>query len=110
MEQTEQKRRQSWSPFLRLLKRAKLPWKWYILHLVLSLCVSTINVKLPQMAGQIMSGNFDKGVVATYSLVQLGTQLAMASLTIFSTWIALNMDRVLQHSIWKRFLRLPIRH
>ena len=50
------RKKQDMGSFLRLLKRAKIPWQWYILYLILSLALSNLSVKMMAFTGQIMSG------------------------------------------------------
>lgn len=100
--------KQDMRAFLRFLKRAKLPWQWYILYMILSLALGGVSVKMMELTGEIMNGNFDRGVVVSYSLMQLGMLMINLAVSVFMGWIGYNLARVLQHYIWKRFIRLPM--
>ena len=102
------RKKQDMGSFLRLLKRAKIPWQWYILYLILSLALSNLSVKMMAFTGQIMSGDFTPETVAGYSALQLLNLAAGMALGIFLVWINYRLIRVLQHSIWKKFIRLPM--
>lgn len=104
----KKKNKQDMRAFLRFLKRAHLPWKWYLLYLVLSIALGSVGVKMAEATGEIMNGNFDRGIVVSYSLMQMGNLLASLAASIFMGWIGYNLIRVLQHNIWKKFIRLPM--
>lgn len=100
---------QKWGPFFKLLLKSKLPWKWYILNLILRLIISTVTVKLPQLAGDIMQGKiFDQKLIVNYIFITVIMTIVSIVLGLFGTWIDLNTDRNLQKSVWKKFIRMPM--
>jgi ATP-binding cassette subfamily B protein AbcA/BmrA len=103
------KQAQSWKPFLSLLKQARVPWKMYILSLVLSLLISTATAQLPYVAGQIMAGEiFDKGLIGTYVAVTIVLTLVGMSLSLFDTWIGLYTDRNFKRVVWRKLIHIPL--
>ena len=108
---TQKKReKQEWKPFLSLLKEAKLPWGWYCLNIVISLILSTIMMRMPQVAGQIMAGEiFDKKLLATYAAVMVGGSVMTLPLSLFTSWIRLRTDRNLRSIVWKKIIHIPMK-
>ncbi|QSB08732.1 ABC transporter ATP-binding protein [Lysinibacillus fusiformis] len=101
--------KQTWGPFFNLLTKSKLPWKWYVLHLIGGIFLATLNVKLPQLTGEIMQGNiFDANLVTQYITVFVLYTISNIALSIFGSWINLNVDRNIQKLVLKKFVRLPI--
>lgn len=102
--------KQSWKPFFHLLGHSRIPWRWYIANFLLSLGISMITVRLPQMTGAIIQGEiFDRGVIETYLGVTLFSMLLSFFSSIFGAWIGLGTDKNLQSTLWNRILRLPLR-
>lgn len=100
---------QKWAPFIQLIKKSKLPWKWYFLNLIISFGLTTITVKLPQMAGNIMGGQiFDREVVTTYIVVSLVFAIINVPTSIFAAWIDLTTDRRVQNVVWTKLIKMPV--
>nr|WP_314463032.1 ABC transporter ATP-binding protein [uncultured Clostridium sp.] len=101
--------KQKWKPFFKLLLQSKLPWKWYILNLILALALNTAAVKLPQVAGDIMQGNiFNQQLVMKYVVVTIVLTILGSSLGLFGTWVDLNTDRNLEKAVWRKIIRMPV--
>lgn len=102
-------KKQTWGPFFKLLFKSKLPWKWYILNLILGIIISTVTVKLPQLAGEIMQGEiFDKKLIIKYVAITVLMAIITMFTGLFDSWINLNTDRNLEKSVWKKFIRIPM--
>ena len=101
--------KQKWGPFFNLIVKSKLPWKWYILNLLFSFALTTVSVKLPQLAGNIMGGEiFDRQIVTTYIGVSLLLTIINVPTSIFASWIELTTDRKIQNLVWTKFIKMPI--
>lgn len=108
MEQSKVEK-QKWTPFFQLLIKSKLPWKWYIINLILALGLNTVSVKLPQLAGDIMQGKiFNRDLVINYVIITIVLTIAGSVLGLFGTWVDLNTDRNIEKSVWRKFIRMPI--
>lgn len=102
-------KQQKWRPFIDVLIKAKLPWKWYILNLLIAFGLTTVTVKLPQLAGNIMGGQiFDRDIVSTYIWVSLLLAFIMIPTGIFTSWLDLTTDRKVQNLVWAKFIKMPV--
>lgn len=103
--------KQSWKPLFRLLKAAKIPWAWYILSVVISMVIMTVYAGLPQVQGQIMTGQIqDTGTIVTYVLVTIATVLLMMPTILLGSWVSGRTTRNLRQTIWTRIVHMPMRH
>lgn len=83
----KQRQKQEWKPFLRLLREAKIPWGLYIFNLAASMLLSTVLMRMPWVAGQIMAGEiFDRSLVITYIVVMLVSTVVNIPLSLLSSW------------------------
>ena len=102
-------KQQKWRPFIDIIIKAKLPWRWYILNLLISFGLTTATVKLPQLAGNIMGGQiFDREIVMTYIWVSLLLAFITVPTGIFTSWIELTTDRKIQNMVWTKFIKMPV--
>lgn len=107
--EANQVKKQKWGLFFKLIGKSKLPWHWYILNLLISFGLTTVTVKLPQLAGNIMGGQiFDKKIIMTYVGVSILLALLNVPTGIFTAWIDLTTDRKIQNMVWMKFIKMPI--
>lgn len=102
-------KKQNWKSFFNLLGHSRIPWIWYMVNFALSLGISMLTVKLPQMTGEIMQGEiFDRRVIGTYVGVTLCSMAISFFSSVFDSWIRLSTDKKLQNTLLARILRLPL--
>ena len=104
----KQRQKQEWKPFLRLLREAKIPWGLYIFNLAASMLLSTVLMRMPWVAGQIMAGEiFDRSLVITYIVVMPVSTVVNIPLSLLSSWTGYRADRNLRRIVWKRIVHMP---
>lgn len=104
-----EKKKPKWRPFINLLVKSKVPWHWYILAVILQFGITTLYVKTPQLAGQIMQGQiFDKVIVNKYIGITIVMSIIALGRSLFNSWILYFTDRNIQRTVWKKFIKIPM--
>src|SRR5690625_1500955 len=52
-----------WKPFIKLLFKAKLPWAWIILLIIITLGESQLALIFPDLTSKIAGGHIEKAIV-----------------------------------------------
>ncbi len=97
--------------FASLLK-SRVPWLWYLINLVLMAVQARVALLIPQLTGDIMmskSGHLDVHSAVLYISVQLFTLMFSAIVSFSDTLAGLATQRNIQHDIWRKLLRLPMK-
>jgi ATP-binding cassette, subfamily B, bacterial AbcA/BmrA len=96
--------------FIRLVRRAKVPWYLFFLSFISDALSATLFVKLPVLLGDIMQGEiFSGGEITQYGLMSLA-QVAFAffAVTVFN-WVDLKIGVSAGVGIWNKIIQLPMR-
>lgn len=107
----DKKIKQSWKPFLKLLKDSNVLLGWRIASLVFSMVIMTIYAELPYVEGQIMAGEIqDSSTIATYVWATVASALIMVPISLITAWISAKTDMNLRKHIWGKIVHQPMSH
>ncbi len=101
-------KKQSWKPFLNLVKNVKFPWLMIAGVTVLMLVQSTLVLLFPQYTVEIYSGNFSSSLAVTATFVILGQALLLAVIDFIGGYVSAINKMRLQNYVWRRISRLPM--
>ena len=105
----EAKKKQHWKPFLKVLD-PNIPWAWYIINFIVSLFISSITVRLPQITAQIMAGEiFNTGLIVEFTILTIINIIIGTLYSASVTWAGYRAERNIQRSLWRKMIRMPMR-
>ncbi|MDO5738435.1 MAG: ABC transporter ATP-binding protein [Eubacteriales bacterium] len=98
----------SWRPLLKLLKESHLPWWLYLVQLVMVVFSSQLFVTLTEITGDVAQGLItDETVVKRYIFYSI-LLILLGFAPLFSSWVHIRFDRLIQHTAWRKFIDLPL--
>lgn len=103
---SEVKNKGLWRKFFHLVRLAKIPWIGTILYLCVNFSTVYIAVKLPQVEGDIYSGNASVANIAFVICVELISSLLVSVMLAANGVIGGRIDRNFRNAIWNKILRL----
>ena len=95
-----------WRNFFRLVRYAKIPWIGTVIYLCVNLSTVYIAVRLPQVEGDIYSGNASVANIAFVICVELISSLLVSVMLAANGIIGGRIDRNFRNAIWNKILRL----
>lgn len=105
----DEQNRRGWKPFLRLVKKSKLPWGLYVIGLVIGFGGAGIGLILPQYTMEIIDGNiFDNKIVTTYILIGVAGVVLAAGSALMSAIAGPIAKRNIQKTVWTKLMHMPI--
>lgn len=111
MKKENKKIKQSWKPFLKMLKDSDVLLIWRIVALAISMTIGTLYAKLPQVQGQIMAGEIqDSATIWAYVWATIGSALISVPTTLLSAWISARTEKNLRTNIWGKIIHQPMSH
>jgi len=97
-----------WKPYIKLLFKAKLPWAWIILLIIITLGESQLALIFPDLTSKIAGGHIEKAIVfgaigvIVARIIISGIMRFVAKLTMFK------IDKSFRGLIWEQLMRSPI--
>lgn len=95
-----------WRNFFHLIRLAKIPWIGTVIYLCVNLSTVYIAVRLPQVEGDIYSGNASAANIAFVICVELISSLLVSLMLAAYGIIGGRIDRNFRNAIWDKILRL----
>ncbi|CEG29390.1 ABC transporter ATP-binding protein [Bacillus sp. B-jedd] len=106
--QAKQNEKGIWKAYLKLMFKAKLPWKWLIFAIVLNLISTTLTLIFPQYMQKIYSGVFTNPVIfgalaiLLFNVIFNGIVRYVGKLTMYK------IDVSYRGLIWERLMHSPL--
>ncbi len=101
-------KKQSWKPFLHLIRSVKLPWLLILLCIIINFTQGYLTLLFPEYTEDIYAGNFTPALAVTAVLVVLGQSILTALLQFVAGYTS-NLNHMrFQSYIWKKLSRLPV--
>ena len=101
--------RQSWKPFIQLIKKTKLPYGWIVVCILASLAVAQLNLMFPSYTEQITSGDFSAGIIIATIAVLIGGAIADTLYQSVCMIVKGMISKRFRNSMWSKVVRLPIK-
>lgn len=94
--------------FFALLWKARLPYLWILIYIVISVVVTNVGVNVTEYTAQLYAGNVDfVGVLLPFLMVSLISLVISSISGVLSGLCMARIDRNLRRVIWKKIVRLP---
>lgn len=107
----KKKIKQSWKPFLKMLKDSNVLLGWRIFSMALTMAIMTIYAELPYVEGQIMAGEIqDAATIWTYVWATIVSALIMVPTSLLTAWITAKTNKNLRMNIWGKIIHQPMSH
>lgn len=101
--------KQKWGPFLRLYKKVRIPWLLYIGAYLMQFIITTVNLQLPKLTGDIMAGKiFSKTIVWEFVGLTLLAALVQCIQRVINVFADNKLDLRTKNLIWSKIIRLPL--
>ena len=103
------KKKQSWGPFWRVVRR-NTPWAWFIVNtLITSVPVMLQAAIVPQLSGQMLGGDLVEPLLAwEFTGVMILIALLSSASSLSDSWCRLRMSRNIRLALWDRLMDLPM--
>lgn len=98
-----------WKPFIKLLFRAKLPWFWIILLIIITLGESQLALMFPDLTSKIAGGHIEKAIVFGAIGVIVARIFISGILRFIGKLTMYKIDKSYRILIWSQLMRSPIR-
>lgn len=107
MEETKQ---QGWKEFFGLIFKSKLPWKLYIMGLIMLFLSTTLGLIMPKYISGIFEGDiFNNELVRNYIILMSLSTLLVALSALFASLTPAVTMRNIQQTIWSKIIRMPMK-
>lgn len=101
--------KQKWGPFLNLYRKVRIPWLLYIAAYLMQFLITTVNLQLPKLTGDIMAGKiFNKTIVWKFVGLTLLAALIQCIQRVINVFGDSKLNRNTQNLIWSKIIRLPL--
>lgn len=99
-----------WKKFFHLVRLAKVPWFGILIYLGINLSTVYIAVQLPQVEGDIYSGNASVANIVWVICVELISALLVSVMMAAYGVIGGRIDRNFRDAIWNKILHLELKY
>lgn len=101
--------KQKWGPFLKLYRKVRIPWLLYIGGYLMQFVITTVNLQLPKLTGDIMSGKiFNKAMIWKFVGLTLLAALIQCIQRVIYVFSDNKLIKNAQNLIWSKIIRLPL--
>ena len=110
MKKKEQKVRQDWKPFRKLVQKTKLPYGRILLCVAAALLVAQLNLMFPSYTEQIMEGDFSTEIIVATILVLIGGAFADTLYQSLCMIVKGFISKRFRSTVWKKVVHLPVKY
>lgn len=97
-----------WKPYFKLIFKAKLPYLWIILVIIMGLLSTTLTLMFPAFTQKIMAGDISKAVIYGAVGVIIGKTLISAIVRFITGVTKYKIDKSFRILIWKKLIHSPV--
>lgn len=108
MDCEEKKVRQTWKPFLELVKKTKLPYVRVLFCVAAALIVAELNLLFPSYTEEIMAGDFSTKTIILTILVLIGGAFADTLYQTLCMIVKGLISKRFRSTVWAHVVRLPL--
>lgn len=101
--------KQKWGPFLKLYTKVKIPWIFYISAIAIQFIMTSVNLTLPALTGDIMAGKiFDRKIVIEFVGLTLFVAVVQQLQRLLNIFGDNKTQRNARSMMWSKIIRLPL--
>ncbi|MBD7984223.1 ABC transporter ATP-binding protein [Sporosarcina sp. Sa2YVA2] len=106
----EEAKKHGWKDFFGIIFKSKLPWKLYIIGIIMLFLSTTLGLILPKYTAGIYAGEiFDKETIRNYIVLMSLSTLLIALSALFSSLTPAVTLRNIQQTVWSKIIRAPMK-